>query len=73
MGVLALTDIETGDLIDLDTDRVMITSLIQSERGTRIILETGNGSGNPERREHHVRESFNQVVDALAKASQTIA
>ena len=71
MGLLALTDIETGDLIDLDTDRVMITSLIQSERGTRIVLETGNGAGGPVRHEHHVRESFNQVVDALA--SQTLA
>jgi hypothetical protein len=70
MGILALTEIETGELIDLDTDLVMITSVTHNERGTLIMFETKHGAGNPVRHEHHVRESFNQVIDALAKASQ---
>lgn len=70
MSIITFTEIETGRLIDIDTDIVFIASLTHQERGTVILLENKDQTGGVERQEHHVRESFSKVVDALAEASR---
>lgn len=69
MSIITLTEFETGRLVDIDTDIVFIASLTHQERGTLIVLEQKDRAGRVQREEHHVRESFSKVVDALARTS----